>query len=95
MVTVTVLRDGTRQCSALSSLLFVIVMEALSREFRVALPWELLYIDDGLFYLGYSLHPISTRCLRECDSCCLIVLVLTYKSEILTLCCHIFKVKQL
>jgi len=28
--------------SALSPLLFVMVMEALSREFRVALPWELL-----------------------------------------------------
>ena len=24
----------------------MIVMEALSREFRVALPWELLYADD-------------------------------------------------
>jgi len=24
----------------------MIVMEALSREFRVALPWELLYVDD-------------------------------------------------
>jgi len=24
----------------------VIAMEALSREFRVALPWELLYADD-------------------------------------------------
>jgi len=34
------------QCSALSPLLFVIVMEALSREFGVALPWELLYADD-------------------------------------------------
>ena len=34
------------QCSALSPLLFVIVMEAISREFRVALPWELLYADD-------------------------------------------------
>jgi len=31
---------------ALSPLLFVIVMEALSREFGVALPWELLYTDD-------------------------------------------------
>ena len=29
-----------------SPLLFVIVMEAISREFRVALPWELLYADD-------------------------------------------------
>jgi len=34
------------QGSALSPLLFVIVMEALSREFRVALSWELLYADD-------------------------------------------------
>jgi hypothetical protein len=29
----------------LSSLLFIIVMEALSKEFRVGLPWELLYAD--------------------------------------------------
>jgi len=34
------------QGSALSPLLFMIVMEAISREFRVALPWELLYADD-------------------------------------------------
>ena len=34
------------QGSRLSPLLFVIVMEAISREFRVALPWELLYADD-------------------------------------------------
>jgi len=34
------------QGTALSPLLFVIVMEALSREFTVALPWELLYADD-------------------------------------------------
>jgi len=32
--------------SILSPLLFVIVMEALSREFRVTLPWELLYAAD-------------------------------------------------
>ena len=34
------------QGSALSPLLFVIVTEAISREFRVALPLELLYTDD-------------------------------------------------
>ena len=34
------------QGSTLSPLLFVIVMEAISREFRVALPWELLFADD-------------------------------------------------
>jgi len=37
---------GMHQGSALGPLLFVIVMEAISREFRVALPWELLYADD-------------------------------------------------
>jgi len=34
------------QGSALSPLLFMIVTEALSREFRVTLPWQLLYMDD-------------------------------------------------
>ena len=37
---------GMHQGSALSRLLFVSAMEAISREFRVALPWELLYADD-------------------------------------------------
>ena len=37
---------GMHQGSGLSPLLFVIVIEAISREFRVALPWELLYADD-------------------------------------------------
>ena len=37
---------GMQQGSALSPLLFVMVKEAFSREFRVALPWELLYADD-------------------------------------------------
>jgi len=37
---------GMHQVSALSPMLFVMVMEALPREFRVALPWELLYADD-------------------------------------------------
>ena len=37
---------GMHQGSGLSPLLFVIVMEAISREFRAALPWELLYADD-------------------------------------------------
>jgi len=37
---------GMHQGSALSPLLFAIVMEAIYREFIVALPWELLYADD-------------------------------------------------
>ena len=37
---------GMHHGSALSPVLPVIVMEAISREFRVVLPWELLYADD-------------------------------------------------
>ena len=37
---------GMHQGTGLSPLLFVIVMEAISREFRVALPWEMPYADD-------------------------------------------------
>ena len=37
---------GMHQGSALSPLLLVIVTEAISREFRVVLPWELLHADD-------------------------------------------------
>jgi len=37
---------GMHRWSALSRLLFVMVMEALPREFRVALPWELLFAGD-------------------------------------------------
>jgi len=44
---------GMHQGSALSPLLFVIVTEAISREFRVALPWELVYADD-LAVIGLS-----------------------------------------
>ena len=34
------------QGSILSPLLFIIVLEALSREFRSGVPWEDLYADD-------------------------------------------------
>ena len=37
---------GLHQGSVLSPLLFIIVLEALSREFRKGLPLELLYADD-------------------------------------------------
>ena len=33
-------------CNCCYISLFVIVMESISREIRVALPWELLYADD-------------------------------------------------
>jgi len=37
---------GIHQGSVLSSLLFIIVLEALSRRFRGGLPMELLFADD-------------------------------------------------
>ena len=37
---------GVHQGSVLSPLLFIIVLEALSREFSTGCPWELLYADD-------------------------------------------------
>jgi hypothetical protein len=37
---------GVHQGSILSPLLFIMVVEALSRRFRGSLPWELLYADD-------------------------------------------------
>ena len=36
---------GVHQGSVLSPLRFIIVLEALSKEFRVFLPWELFYAD--------------------------------------------------
>ena len=37
---------GIHKGSVLSPLLFIIVLEALSREFRAGVPWEDLYADD-------------------------------------------------
>src|SRR5208282_5968630 len=37
---------GVHQGSILSPLLFILVLEALSKKFRTRLPWELFYADD-------------------------------------------------
>ena len=37
---------GIHQGSVLSSLLFIMVLEALSQDHRMGLHWELLYADD-------------------------------------------------
>ena len=43
---------GVHQGSVLSPLLFIIVLEALSREFRTGCPWELLHADDLMISAG-------------------------------------------
>ena len=58
---------GVHQGSVLSPLLFIIVLEALSREFRTGCPWELLYADDLM---------INAESMEE-----LLVKVQTWKTE--------------
>ena len=40
------MKVGAHQGSVLSPLLFIIVLEALSKKFRIGLAWELFYADD-------------------------------------------------
>ena len=56
---------GVHQGSVLSPLLFIIVLEALSREFRTSSPWELLYADD-LVILVRRPSPAIFRRLARC-----------------------------
>lgn len=51
---------GVHQGSVLSPLLFAIVLEALSREFRTGLPWELLYADD-LVLIAESIEELESK----------------------------------
>ena len=51
---------GVHQGSVLSPLLFIIVIEALSRESRIGCPWELLYADD-LVIVAESLEKLKIR----------------------------------
>ena len=51
---------GIHQGSVLSPLLFIIVLEALSRDFRVGVPWELFFADD-LVIIASSLEECVER----------------------------------
>ena len=53
---------GVHQGSVLSPLLFIIVLEALSREFCSGVPWEDLYADD-LVIIAESLEECVRRLL--------------------------------
>ena len=54
------MKVGVHQGSVLSPLLFIIVLEALSREFRVGVPWEMLYADD-LVIVARTLEELDER----------------------------------
>ena len=51
---------GVHQGSVLSPLHFIIVLEALSRDFRVGVPWELFFADD-LVIIATSLEECVER----------------------------------
>ena len=51
---------GAHQGAVLSHLLFMIVMEALSKEFRVGCPWELLYAGD-LVLVAETLEDLKKK----------------------------------
>ena len=51
---------GVHQGSVLSPLLFIIVLEALSQEFRTGSPWELLYADD-LAIIAETIEELSQK----------------------------------
>ena len=54
------MKVGLHQGSVLSPLLFIIVLEASSREFRTGCSWELLYADD-LVIVAESLEELIEK----------------------------------
>src|SRR5260221_12322125 len=54
---------GLHQGSVLSPLLFVIVMDIVSKELREGLPWELLYADD-LVLMAESEEELREKLLK-------------------------------
>ena len=53
-------QDGVHQGLVLSPLLFIIVLEALSQEFRTSFPWKLLH-DDHLILLADTMDKLLSK----------------------------------
>ena len=51
---------GMHQGSVLSPLLFIIVLEVLSQEFRTGCPWELVYADD-LVIIAETIEELTQK----------------------------------
>ena len=51
---------GVHQGSVLSPLLFIIVLQAITEEFKTGCPWELLYADD-LVLISESLEDLEKK----------------------------------
>ena len=54
------LKAGVYQGSVLSPLLFIIVLETMTKEFRTRYPWEFLYADD-LKLIAESLYRLVEK----------------------------------
>ena len=54
------IKVGVHQGSVLSPLLFIIVLEALTREMRTGCPEELLYADD-LLLMGETVESLKAK----------------------------------
>ena len=50
------MKVGVHQGSVLSPLLFILVLETISREFRTGVSWELLYADDLVIKNFFEIH---------------------------------------
>ena len=54
------MKVGVHQCVLLCPLLFIIVLETLSREFHSEVPWEDLYPDDLVIIPNSQVECVAT-----------------------------------